>query len=787
MRFFFEFLYLTILYLLVLGGFACFKTPRRSPIRHFRWLVLLIPCWAASCWFIRLPYYGIRNTGMADKVLVLISLLLGLCLLGITISLPAISRYVKWFAGLLAVVGIAWGVLLGTTQISSQTFSSLEGVLDPGPFFPLYSGWLLLCGCTLIAALGYLAFSRRGRERLSYRYLLIGVCFLLVGFFVEFFFRVASVKMSTPFFGVITYASAAAILTLALIDDTLSGLHRTLRPFIVYGGGVSIDLLLVMNYGSLFNLFLMHALDLHQVYSRLAFILIIGLSFYPLCWLIGYIVDRTFFRHTLDYRTALRDEGDTLVKACDHQALIQAVSALLSRTMLPVSLAIYLPDAQGNFIRTALAETVLKVGVAGSRRMFRDWQGGFSQVYRDIHRRKSNAASRETDPRGGGDYFQNSFSTATDRLPAMLVGNDPLIHYAHGQDTPLLTESLLLRPDADHRIGEILRGWGACAGIPLMISDRLQGLILLGERASGDAYTREDAQFLQVIGTQAALALDNISHYEALKRMNAELESRVLARTQELAHANAQLQEADRAKDQFLATITHELLNPLTGILTWTEVAQLMPEKAPEAIDHIQENCQRQKRLIDDLLDISRLIHQKLRLHLQEIDCWQTTVQSLDDLRRQAIERNVILLLQAPDGPLPITADPMRIHQVVTNLVGNALKFTETGGTITVTGRHANGYAVLSVTDTGIGIPPEKLAAVFDLFMQGETGNLNGGLGLGLPLVRGIVELHHGTVTAESAGADQGSTFTITLPLVTRTEEDASTGDEADGREMVPA
>ncbi|HEY3416792.1 MAG TPA: PAS domain-containing sensor histidine kinase, partial [Armatimonadota bacterium] len=226
-----------------------------------------------------------------------------------------------------------------------------------------------------------------------------------------------------------------------------------------------------------------------------------------------------------------------------------------------------------------------------------------------------------------------------------------------------------------------------------------------------------------------------------------------------------QLKAADRAKDEFLAFITHELRSPLTTIIAWGSLALEDPQLREEALPIILRNAQAQRRIIDDLLDISRLIYGKLRLEMEAVDAWEVVAETVEGRRREIEEEPLTLHLQPPGEPLLVLADPVRLTQVVNNLLNNAIKFTPPGGTITVEGQREGEMARISVVDTGRGIPPDQLPLIFQRFEQLGRERLSGGLGLGLAVVKGIIDLHGGRVEAFSEGEGQGSRFTFWLPL----------------------
>lgn len=228
------------------------------------------------------------------------------------------------------------------------------------------------------------------------------------------------------------------------------------------------------------------------------------------------------------------------------------------------------------------------------------------------------------------------------------------------------------------------------------------------------------------------------------------------------------LKEAERAKDQFLATITHELLTPLTSILGWAQMARLADNASmtARALEVIERNAVRQKRVVDDLLDLSRLAHGKLSLRVERTDLCQLVQQNVENITHRVQERQLTLDCTCTADPLYALVDPERIAQVLGNLLHNAVKFTEVGGTIALSLSTEGESTILRVQDNGCGMQPEDLAHLFTPFQQATSTAVNSdGLGVGLALVKGIVELHGGRVEADSPGPGLGSTFTVTLPL----------------------
>jgi PAS domain S-box-containing protein len=229
-------------------------------------------------------------------------------------------------------------------------------------------------------------------------------------------------------------------------------------------------------------------------------------------------------------------------------------------------------------------------------------------------------------------------------------------------------------------------------------------------------------------------------------------------------------QEANRAKDEFLMTLSHELRTPLTSILGWARLLPTLPandDSFRDAIAAISRSAQLQARLIDDVLDVSRIVSGKLRLSIENVDLLRLLTSSVDAVRPSADAKSIELITSFSPDLGVIVVDATRLQQIVWNLLTNAVKFTPRHGTLEVTAHRASSHVQISVTDNGEGIDPGFLPHVFEPFRQAENPStrVHGGLGLGLSIVRYLAEAHGGTVAAESAGKGKGATFTVTLPI----------------------
>jgi signal transduction histidine kinase/ActR/RegA family two-component response regulator len=260
---------------------------------------------------------------------------------------------------------------------------------------------------------------------------------------------------------------------------------------------------------------------------------------------------------------------------------------------------------------------------------------------------------------------------------------------------------------------------------------------------------------------------------EELSRANEDLRREIVERRraeQERAELLVREREANRLKDEFLATLSHELRTPLNAILGWTRLlrGKALPENAVDpALEKVERNAQMQARLVEDLLEVSRITTGKLRLDMREFDLVALARTAVDSIRPTAEARGVIVERDFTVATMPTVGDPDRLQQVVWNLLSNAVKFTPSGGRVKLTLQRIGDSDEIVVADTGIGIDPVFLPNVFDTFRQADASatRAHGGLGLGLSIVRHLVEVHGGRVTAASKGRDHGATFTVTLPV----------------------
>ncbi|HLX63732.1 MAG TPA: response regulator [Planctomycetota bacterium] len=297
--------------------------------------------------------------------------------------------------------------------------------------------------------------------------------------------------------------------------------------------------------------------------------------------------------------------------------------------------------------------------------------------------------------------------------------------------------------------------------VPLRARERTLGALKFIITESGRHLTHRDLTLGEDLGRRAAVAIDNARLYK-----------------------EAQL--ANRMKDDFLAVLSHELRTPLTPILGWTRMLQDNNMEAKErkhAIDIIERNAKTQAKLIEDLLDVSRIITGKLRLNIAPVNLGALISASIESLRPAAAAKRIKVAPNVSSENMILPGDAERLQQVLWNLLSNAIKFTPEEGCIGVHAFRSGGKIVVEVSDTGRGIDSKFLPFVFDRFRQADSSTTRayGGLGIGLAIVRHLVELHGGTVHADSPGPEKGSTFTVTLPVFERRGTDVLKVDKTGG------
>ena len=328
----------------------------------------------------------------------------------------------------------------------------------------------------------------------------------------------------------------------------------------------------------------------------------------------------------------------------------------------------------------------------------------------------------------------------------------------HTQFIPRLTDEQLQKLGQNDHLMKSL--WTlnprSVISVPMKIRERTIGVISFVQSDSGQIYEESDVPLAEDLARRVATALDNAQLLNSIR-------------------------ESERQKDEFLAMLAHELRNPLAAIRYAADAARLPDSEAPsEMLDVIDRQANNLTRLIDSLLDISRISQEKIQLRREPIDAVAIIERAVAALQPLIEEKGDRLVVEIADEPLPLFVDATRTEQILANLLTNAAKYSPDGSEITLKAHASEGEVVVQVIDHGIGISAEMLPRVFDLFAQADhtLDRSQGGLGIGLTVVRKLTEMHGGTVSVHSDGVGQGSTFTVRLPLSEPAEPASSAADD---------
>lgn len=360
----------------------------------------------------------------------------------------------------------------------------------------------------------------------------------------------------------------------------------------------------------------------------------------------------------------------------------------------------------------------------------------------------------------------------------------PLSDYVHVEANPACTDNTGIPNIVGRKIREMVPdeagGWVEIYRKVLLTGEPVRferELVATGRYLDLSAFRIEPAERRQV-----AVVFKDVTEH---RRFEDEREAHLI--NEQLLRAEAQT--ANRAKDLFLATLSHEMRTPLNAIVGWVGILRsegCQEEDLKEGLDVIERNTHAQVQLIEDVLDVSRIVSSKIRLEMRPCELIEVINAGLDGVRPAAKARGIKLEVRLDPAASRSTCDPARIQQVVWNMVSNAVKFTPAGGTIRVSLSRDQSALMIAVSDTGQGIAPDLLPFVFDRFRQADSSTRRkfGGLGLGLSIVKHLVELHGGTVEAQSPGEGKGSTFIIRLPVeAVRIDEDGEQPSKAEHHE----
>jgi len=451
------------------------------------------------------------------------------------------------------------------------------------------------------------------------------------------------------------------------------------------------------------------------------------LLFQPIFRFFEKLASRYFYYTFYSYQTVLTDLGRKLTQVLELDKLSSSIVSTLMETM-------------------KLDRTVI---------LLREPGDGEYQIQKNIGFREENGIS--------------------------LVKDNFLTIWLERTQKPLVYEeiSLIIRDTTEkeererlERLQGNMKRIEAALCLPLFIEEKIVGMIVLGNKLSGEPYSTQDIELLTNLANQASIALQNAKSYSEIKGFSKKLEREVEKATAELKEAYEELKKLDKAKSEFISIASHQLRTPLTAIKGYISMMREKlygkpPEKMGKPLENIYISNERLIKLVNDLLNVSRIESGKMEMNLEKLSMEEMITSAIEELRNAAKEKNIYLKWEKPEKPLPkVLIDREKMRQVILNVVDNAIRYTERDG-VTIKLKIENLKFKIIVQDTGAGLTKYELSKMFESFSRGAAGTrlYTEGVGLGLYVAKRFIEMHNGKIWAESKGKDKGSTFYIELPL----------------------
>lgn len=637
----------------------------------------------------------------------------------------ALSRRILLALALVTVVTVS-------IALSPYLFTSVQGVgsgakLTPGPGMVIFVPIAIL---TIPLGLYYLIRNNlraTGQERVQLRYMLWGVAimFLLILFLVfvnvvlfnNAIFVTYAPLFTLPFVGLTAYA----IIRHRLMDIRFAIL-RTLSFTFLIGAFLLI-----------YGVILVGAVPVvtdwtgirGDIIAAVAALLSLPLAKYVQEFL-ERATDRVFFQHRVDYGKAIVHLGEELSGTID----ITEVTDLLLAAM------------------------------------------------REILRSRKTIIMVQEKPRG---MFSPRAAEGLESFHITIPNDHPVLNYLRRHGGLILKDDVRLRKEKEKSaihlkelmvVEEAMNWLDVSVIVPLFVNRMLTGLVLLGDKLSGEPYLSDEVDYLAAIAPQAATALENARLYRQSQEFGERLREEVEHATRELAAANIQLKDIDKAKTEFMNIASHQLYTPLTALRGYLSMLSegdfgSIPEKQQPVMEILEKSTTRLIELVKSLLDISRIESGRLELNLESVNMVTMVRDIVRDLMPNALAKRLRLTFHNPPQLLPhVVADAQRLRQVVLNIIDNAIKYTESGR-IDVTIAQTGTDLVIEVQDTGKGIAGEEIPKLFNKFSRvgGASRFHTEGTGLGLYVAKQIVEEHHGSIRVTSPGTGKGSTFILELPV----------------------
>jgi len=692
---------------LILGLIVFLKNPKRKTNRLFIVLALIVSAWSIANYF-SLKTFNLDEAIKWIRIVMAITSLMFAAILHLSLNFPESDRSIKKIFILFDVVWIVATTLLSLTPLvfSHATLANEAITPIPGPAIPFFG---LYVASHIIGTIVILIKKLRksvGAVREQVRFMLLGLAVTYVLAFITTFLFVVLFKITSLVFLGPNY-------TLILISAVTYAIvkHRLFDIRLVIARSVSYSLLLVI-LGSIYSggLFIVSSLitktstPAASLISSTILALIIAYTFQPLRSLLEKTTDKIFFKERYDTEAVL----NTLSKTMATSLTLGDVTA---RILTIITHELRLTDATFAIIND-----------------------------KDIYIVESQHHDKPL------DMTKGDIEKMAD--PEKLLILDEM------EESPLK---------------DFMRKKEISLAVPLLTKQHFMGFLLLGEKSSGEIFFDQDVNFLSILGPELSVALQNAQRFEEISRFNITLQEEVKKATGELESANEKLKKLDQVKDEFISIASHDLRSPMATVKNyiWLARSELgkADTKAKKDLDIALESTEHGISLVADMLDVSRIEAGRIELNPEKLDAKHEIELVVEELKKQAADKQITLNSEVKSD-LSVNADKERVHQVLTNLTVNAIKFTPANGKVTIMGFKKEKTIEITIADTGIGIKKEDLGKLFTKFGKLESGTnvpSTQGTGLGLFISKNIVELSGGKIRVESTPG-KGSKFSFTLP-----------------------
>lgn len=689
---------------------------------------------AVSFWGI--TYVIAQSSGMLfwGRMVFVFGLLMGAGFLLFARTFPRVKEKISWLEYTIFLgPTIVLVILLFSTGLILKDFIAHENNLEPqlGPGYFLLILYVVASVLYGIIRLILRYRKAEGVEKLQFKYLLLGL--------VAFSVAAVTVNVVLPIFGIYQLNSLGPIFSIffvvavaySIIKHRLMDIRIVLKKVMLH---ILVSLtFLVFILGSIFAVahFLAKRIpDLFLVFTG-SIAMVIALMFLnPLRGFFEKLANKYFFTSLYNYQATLEELATKLTAVIEMPKVINLIVDTIIKTMGLDRAGVLLLSEERNSHRYLIAKVI-----------------GFNE--------------------------QNGISLVRDNfLVQWLINNKKMVVY---EELDWMIEesrgngarSSLMRLKANMNKIE------ASLCIPLISQNKLISIIVLGNKVTGDAYTVEDFRLLQTISNQAVVAIENAHLYQQVQDFNKNLEQKVDQQTKEIKDQNIHLQELLKMKSEFLQIASHQLRTPLSairGLLSMQaegDFDKLPKQEVKSQQQRMLESSNRLSNIVNDLLDAMELEGGYLNFEFAPTDLGEMITAIMRELQPNYDRKGLYLKLVQPKEPLPkVEVEPKYLREALENFIDNAEKYTNKGGT-TIALSRKNNHAIISITDTGIGIPKTDMSKLFQKFSRGEksTYQHTDGSGLGLFIAKSIIDEHHGAINIDSPGEGKGATITVTLPL----------------------